>query len=198
MAKHVDLVNGIAVREETDDATGMTQKIVVDWRAAPRGNDLKPEIILVGDDGEPVRNDAGAPITYPMSVDAILSVEDGSKIRAGDVLARIPREGAKTKDITGGLPRVAELFEARRPKDHAIIAEIDGYVRFGATIRTSAASRSNHQTRHVNQSNTWCQKANTSQLARAISSKKATTSWMATLHLMTYLRLWVLRPWQTT
>ena len=131
MAKHVDLVNGIAVREETDDATGMTQKIVVDWRAAPRGNDLKPEIILVGDDGEPVRNDAGAPITYTMSVDAILSVEDGSKIRAGDVLARIPREGAKTKDITGGLPRVAELFEARRPKDHAIIAEIDGYVRFG-------------------------------------------------------------------
>ncbi len=66
-----------------------------------------------------------------MSVDAILSIEDGSEIKAGDVIARIPREGAKTKDITGGLPRVAELFEARRPKDHAIIAEIDGYVRFG-------------------------------------------------------------------
>jgi DNA-directed RNA polymerase subunit beta' len=131
VAKHVDLINGIAVREETDDATGMTQKIVVDWRAAPRGNDLKPEIILVDKDGEPVRNDAGAPITYAMSVDAILSIEDGSDVRAGDVVARIPREGAKTKDITGGLPRVAELFEARRPKDHAIIAEIDGYVRFG-------------------------------------------------------------------
>ena len=66
-----------------------------------------------------------------MSVDAILSVEDGQKIDAGDVVARIPREGAKTKDITGGLPRVAELFEARRPKDHAIIAEVDGHVRFG-------------------------------------------------------------------
>ena len=130
-AKHVDLVNGIAVREETDDATGMTQKIVVDWRAAPKGNDLKPEIILVDKDGEPVRNELGAPITYTMSVDAILSIEDGTDVRAGDVLARIPREGAKTKDITGGLPRVAELFEARRPKDHAIIAEIDGYVRFG-------------------------------------------------------------------
>ena len=129
--KHVDLVNGVAVREETDDATGMTQKIVSDWRAAPKGNELKPEIILVGEDGEPVRNDAGNPITYPMSVDAILSVEDGQEIKAGDVVARIPREGAKTKDITGGLPRVAELFEARRPKDHAIIAEIDGYVRFG-------------------------------------------------------------------
>ena len=130
-AKYVDLVNGVAVREDTDDATGMTQKIVVDWRTAPKGNDLKPEVILMDDDGEPVRNDAGNPITYPMSVDAILSIEDMSTVKAGDVIARIPREGAKTKDITGGLPRVAELFEARRPKDHAIIAEVDGYVRFG-------------------------------------------------------------------
>ena len=78
-----------------------------------------------------MRNDAGNPVTYPMSVDAVLSVEDGQEIQAGDVVARIPREGARTKDITGGLPRVAELFEARRPKDHAIIAEIDGTVRFG-------------------------------------------------------------------
>ena len=131
VAKHVDLANGVAVREETDDATGMTQKIVIDWRAAAKGSELKPEIILAGEDGEPVRNEAGNPITYPMSVDAILSVEDGQEVKAGDVVARIPREGAKTKDITGGLPRVAELFEARRPKDHAIIAEVDGYVRFG-------------------------------------------------------------------
>jgi len=129
--KFVDLVSGISVRDETDDATGMTQKIVTDWRSAPKGSDLKPEVILVGADGEPVRNEAGNPITYPMSVDAILSIEEGSDVKAGDVIARIPREGAKTKDITGGLPRVAELFEARRPKDHAIIAEIDGYVRFG-------------------------------------------------------------------
>src|SRR5690606_26384187 len=69
--------------------------------------------------------------TYLMSVDAILNVEEGDEVKMGDVVARIPREGAKTKDITGGLPRVAELFEARRPKDHAIIAEIDGYVRYG-------------------------------------------------------------------
>ena len=131
VAKHVDLVNGIAVREVTDDATGMTQKIVVDWRAAPKGNELKPEIILLDEAGDPLRNDAGNPLTYPMSVDAILSCDDGQGIKAGDVVARIPREGAKTKDITGGLPRVAELFEARRPKDHAVIAEIDGYVRFG-------------------------------------------------------------------
>ncbi|KFI25179.1 DNA-directed RNA polymerase subunit beta' [Haematobacter massiliensis] len=131
-AKFVDLVSGISVREETDDATGMTQKIVSDWRSAPKGNELKPEIIVMdAETGEPVRNEQGHPISYPMSVDAILSVEDGQDVKAGDVVARIPREGAKTKDITGGLPRVAELFEARRPKDHAIIAELDGYVRFG-------------------------------------------------------------------
>jgi DNA-directed RNA polymerase subunit beta' len=129
--KFVDLISGISVRDETDDATGMTQKIVSDWRSVPRGGDLKPEIFVIGADGEPVRNEAGNPVVYTMSVDAILSVEDGQDIAAGDVVARIPREGAKTKDITGGLPRVAELFEARRPKDHAIIAEIDGYVRFG-------------------------------------------------------------------
>ncbi|MEH6520104.1 DNA-directed RNA polymerase subunit beta' [Sulfitobacter sp.] len=130
-AKHVDLISGISVKDETDDATGMTQKIVIDWRSAAKGNELKPEIILHDKDGEPLRNAAGNPITYPMSVDAVMSIEDGSEVAAGDVLARIPREGAKTKDITGGLPRVAELFEARRPKDHAIIAEIDGYVRYG-------------------------------------------------------------------
>ncbi|WP_434289294.1 DNA-directed RNA polymerase subunit beta' [Celeribacter sp. SCSIO 80788] len=130
-AKFVDLITGLSVRDETDDATGMTQKIVSDWRSVPRGGDLKPEILILDADGEVLRNEAGNPVTYLMSVDAILSIEDGQDIQAGDVVARIPREGAKTKDITGGLPRVAELFEARRPKDHAIIAEIDGYVRFG-------------------------------------------------------------------
>ncbi|HHW33130.1 MAG TPA: DNA-directed RNA polymerase subunit beta', partial [Paracoccus solventivorans] len=130
-ARFVDLLSGLSVREDTDEATGMTQKIVTDWRSSARSADLKPEIILMGADGEPVRNDQGNPLSYPMSVDAILSVEDGQEVRAGDVVARIPREGARTKDITGGLPRVAELFEARRPKDHAIIAEADGTVKFG-------------------------------------------------------------------
>ncbi|NHB75590.1 DNA-directed RNA polymerase subunit beta' [Rhodobacter calidifons] len=137
VARFKDLVAGISVREETDDATGMTQKIVSDWRSVPKGGDLKPEIIVMDPaTGEPVRNEAGNPITYAMSVDAILSVEDGQELRPGDVVARIPREGAKTKDITGGLPRVAELFEARRPKDHAIIAECDGYVRFGKDYKS--------------------------------------------------------------
>jgi len=132
VARFVDLVPGISVREDTDDATGMSQKIVSDWRTAPKGNELKPEIIIMDPEtGEPMRGEGGNPVSYTMSVDAILSIEDGQEIKAGDVVARIPREGARTKDITGGLPRVAELFEARRPKDHAIIVESDGYVRFG-------------------------------------------------------------------
>ncbi|MCH1615775.1 MAG: hypothetical protein L7S47_08680 [Acidimicrobiales bacterium] len=130
-AKFVDLVIGIALRDETDDATGMTQKIVSDWRAAPKGNELAPKIIVTDSKGEMLLKKDGNPVSYAMSVDAVLSVEDGQEIKAGDILARIPREGGRSKDITGGLPRVAELFEARRPKDHAIIAEIDGYVRFG-------------------------------------------------------------------
>jgi len=131
VAKFVDLVSGLSVRDETDDATGMSQKIVTDWRSVPKGGDLKPEVIIMDpESGEPMRNDAGNPVIYQMSVDAILSIEEGQTVVPGDVVARIPREGAKTKDITGGLPRVAELFEARRPKDHAIICEVDGYVRF--------------------------------------------------------------------
>jgi DNA-directed RNA polymerase subunit beta' len=130
VAKFVDLDLGISLREETDDATGISQRIVSDWRSAPKGNELRPAITLVDGDGNMVKLDNGNPAHYFMSVDAILSVEDGQQISAGTVIARIPREGAKTKDITGGLPRVAELFEARRPKDHAIIAELDGTVHF--------------------------------------------------------------------
>jgi len=89
-----------------------------------------PAITLVDEQGEMVKLDNGNPAHYFMSVDAVLSVENGERIQVGDVLARIPREGTRNKDITGGLPRVAELFEARRPKDHAIIAEISGTVHF--------------------------------------------------------------------
>jgi DNA-directed RNA polymerase subunit beta' len=89
-----------------------------------------------------------------LSVDAILSVEPGEQVKAGDVLARIPLESAKTRDITGGLPRVAELFEARRPKDHAIIAEIDGTVRFGKDYKNKRASSSSRTTSRSTRSST--------------------------------------------
>jgi DNA-directed RNA polymerase subunit beta' len=129
--KFEDLVEGVSMNLVADEATGLSSKVVSDWRSSPRGADLKPAMAIVDDKGEVLKFENGNEARYVLPVDAILSVEDGSDIRPGDTLARIPTEGAKTKDITGGLPRVAELFEARRPKDHAIIAEIDGRVEFG-------------------------------------------------------------------
>ncbi|MGH6761546.1 MAG: DNA-directed RNA polymerase subunit beta' [Phyllobacterium sp.] len=126
-----DMVDGLSVSETTDESTGITKRVVIDWRSTPRGSDLKPAIVIKDKAGKVLKLSKGGEARFLLSVESILSVEPGSHAKAGDVLARIPMESAKTKDITGGLPRVAELFEARRPKDHAVIAEIDGTVRFG-------------------------------------------------------------------
>jgi len=126
-----DVVDGLSVQENADEATGITKRVVVDWRTNPRGADLKPAIVIKDKNGEVAKLKRGGEARILLSVDAILSVEPGAKVKAGDVMARIPTESAKTKDITGGLPRVAELFEARRPKDHAVIATIDGTIRYG-------------------------------------------------------------------
>ncbi|MCO5163341.1 MAG: DNA-directed RNA polymerase subunit beta' [Mesorhizobium sp.] len=126
-----DLVDGISVQETADESTGITKREVIDWRSTPRGSDLKPAIVVQDAKGKIAKLAKGGDARFQLSVEAILSVEPGATVRPGDVLARIPMESAKTKDITGGLPRVAELFEARRPKDHAIIAEVDGTVRLG-------------------------------------------------------------------
>jgi DNA-directed RNA polymerase subunit beta' len=114
-----------------DQQTGLTSKVVIDWRQQPKGSELRPRITLRDAKGEVVKLATGVEARYYLPVDAILSVDDSAEVHAGDVLARIPRESAKTRDITGGLPRVAELFEARRPKDHAIISDIEGRVEFG-------------------------------------------------------------------
>ena len=126
-----DVVDGLSVQENADESTGITKRVVVDWRANPRGADLKPAIVIKDKNGEIAKLKRGGEARIQLSVDAVLSVEPGATVKAGDVLARIPTESAKTKDITGGLPRVAELFEARRPKDHAVIATIDGTIRYG-------------------------------------------------------------------
>ena len=128
-----DMIDGLSVTETADESTGITKRQVIDWRANPRGSDLKPAIVIHSDKkgSKIAKLSKGGDARYMMSVETILSVEPGSHVMAGDVIGRLPLESAKTKDITGGLPRVAELFEARRPKDHAIIAEIDGTIRFG-------------------------------------------------------------------
>ncbi len=126
-----DLVENFTVREQTDEMKGTTNRIIMDWRATPRGAELKPAIVVKDSKGKPIKVQRGGDARYLLNVDAILSVEPGAHVKAGDVLARIPTASARSGDITGGLPRVAELFEARRPKDHAIISELSGTVEFG-------------------------------------------------------------------
>ena len=97
---------------------------------------MRPRVTLLDDKGQIQLLANGLEARYFLPVDAIMNVNDGQKVHAGDVLARIPKEGSKTRDITGGLPRVAELFEARKPKDHAVIAEISGRIEFGKDYKT--------------------------------------------------------------
>ena len=125
VVKFQDLLDGRTLAEQTDDATGITQRVVTENRTTGRAKDedLRPRITLLdGDSGEAGR--------YLLGPGTMLSVEDGQEVVAGDIVARVTRESAKTRDITGGLPRVAELFEARKPKDNAVIAKIDGTVEF--------------------------------------------------------------------
>jgi DNA-directed RNA polymerase subunit beta' len=126
-----DLVEGQSMTEALDESTGIAKRVVIDWRTSGRGQDLRPAMIIKGKDGKILKVARGGEARYQLAVDAIISVDPGAHVKAGDVIARIPTESAKTRDITGGLPRVAELFEARRPKEAATIAEISGTVRFG-------------------------------------------------------------------
>jgi DNA-directed RNA polymerase subunit beta' len=134
--KFADLVEGVSIAERVDEATGIASRVVIDWRSQPKGGDLKPRIMLTNKKGEVVTLPNGLPANYYLSTDTILSVENGADVKAGDIIGRIPRETSKTRDITGGLPRVAELFEARRPKDFAIISEVDGQVEFGKDYKS--------------------------------------------------------------
>jgi DNA-directed RNA polymerase subunit beta' len=126
-----DIIENITMREVFDEATGIASKVVVDWKQQTRGADLKPRLTLVDDNGEIFTLANGLEARYYLPINAILNIEDGAMVHSGDIIAKIPKESSKTKDITGGLPRVAELFEARKPKDHAIISELDGIVEFG-------------------------------------------------------------------
>jgi len=123
--KYQDLLEGKTLTEQADEATGITQRVVTEYRATTKSKeDLRPRMTLTG-------VDAAEAARYMLAPGAVLSVEDNATVQAGDVLARVARESAKTRDITGGLPRVAELFEARKPKENAIIAKVSGRVVFG-------------------------------------------------------------------
>ncbi len=121
--KYQDLIENRTMTEQVDESTGIAQRVVTDDMAKSKKDSLRPRLTLTGDKAE----EAGV---YRLAAGAIVAIEDGQKVEAGEVLARMPREAARTRDITGGLPRVAELFEARTPKDKAIIARVSGRVNF--------------------------------------------------------------------
>jgi DNA-directed RNA polymerase subunit beta' len=133
MIKFSDFVDGITVTTQVDDVTGLTSTVVLDPKQrGSGGKDLRPVVRLTNAKGKEVTfANTDIPAVYALPAGAIVSLEDGSKVSVGDVIARIPQESSKTRDITGGLPRVADLFEARKPKDSAILAERSGTVSFG-------------------------------------------------------------------
>jgi DNA-directed RNA polymerase subunit beta' len=127
----IDLADGLSMKEITDESTGISNRVVIDWKRQSRGADLKPSIMLKDQKGDSVILDNGLEAKYSLVVDSILSVDNNVQVHPGDIIAKIPKESSKTKDITGGLQRVEELFEARKPKDCAIISEFEGRVEFG-------------------------------------------------------------------
>uniref|UniRef100_UPI00355A6BCB DNA-directed RNA polymerase subunit beta' n=2 Tax=Sulfuricaulis sp. TaxID=2003553 RepID=UPI00355A6BCB len=127
-----DLIDGVTVNKQTDEITGLSTYVVLDAKHRAGTKDIRPVITLVDGKGKAVAiPGTEIPAKYMLPPGAIITAEDGAKVGVGDVLARIPQESLKTRDITGGLPRVAELFEARKPKDFAILAEVSGVISFG-------------------------------------------------------------------
>ena len=122
-----DIIEGVTMKVSVDEVTGHSSMVVQE----SRDKDARPRLVIVGDDGQPVLINGKHEARYFLPIGATFNISEGTRIEAGDVIAKIPREAAKTKDITGGLPRVVELFEARTPKEHAIIATTDGVISFG-------------------------------------------------------------------
>jgi DNA-directed RNA polymerase subunit beta' len=131
--KFQDFIEGLTVQSQVDEVTGLSSTVVMDPKQrSSGGKDLRPVVRLVNAKGKEVTfANTDIPAVYALPPGAIVSLEDGAKVSVGDVIARIPQESSKTRDITGGLPRVADLFEARKPKDSAILAEYTGTVSFG-------------------------------------------------------------------
>lgn len=128
-----DFIDGLTVQEQSDEVTGLTSRVVIDPKQrSAAGKELRPMVRLVDEHGELINlPGTDIPAQYFLPAGAIASIKDGGEVKVGDVLARIPQESSKTRDITGGLPRVADLFEARKTKDPAILAEATGMVSFG-------------------------------------------------------------------
>jgi DNA-directed RNA polymerase subunit beta' len=134
-ARFVDLVDGQSLREVMDETTGISSKVVIDWKQSATTTNFRPMIVIVGEDGNPLILANKAEAKYFLSIDSVINIENGGAVKAGDIIAKIPKDVVKTRDITGGLPRISELFEARMPKDPAVISEADGTIEFGRELQ---------------------------------------------------------------
>ncbi len=131
-----DIQEGVTLRETTDETTGLVSKEIMEWKSQGRKTDMRPRITMKDSEtGETLTSASGSLARYYLPVGAILVGSDGDEVKAGDIIAKMPRQSSKTRDITGGLPRVVELFEARKPKESTIIAENDGVVSFGKDMK---------------------------------------------------------------
>ncbi|EQD28572.1 DNA-directed RNA polymerase subunit beta', partial [mine drainage metagenome] len=131
LVKFQDFIDGLTVTTQVDEVTGLSSTVVLDTKQRG-GKDLRATVKLVNSKGKEVTfANTEIPAVYSLPAGAFVALEDGARVSVGDVIARIPQESSKTRDITGGLPRVADLFEARKPKDPAILAEKSGTVSFG-------------------------------------------------------------------
>ncbi|MBF0271390.1 MAG: DNA-directed RNA polymerase subunit beta' [Magnetococcales bacterium] len=134
--RYGDLQEGTTLREVTDETTGLTFREVTDWKGQGRRVDMRPRLTLKDPStGETLISQTGAAVSYYLPAGSVIVAQEGDQVQAGDIIAKIPRQSSKTRDITGGLPRVVELFEARRPKEFAIIAENEGVVSFGKDLK---------------------------------------------------------------
>lgn len=130
--RYHDLENGISFDEVTDELTGSSNKMVIDWKQKLRGTDMRPALAICNKTtGEILKLPSGLNAIYYLSVGSSIKIADRTEVKQGEIIAANPKELSKTRDITGGLPRVIELFEARKPRDPAIIADVDGYIEFG-------------------------------------------------------------------
>ena len=127
----VDLQDSVSVKEFQDDITGITNKVVIDAKQGSKTSNFRPRIVIKDSEGNSIKLSNGLEARYFLPVNASISVYDNQKVEIGDILAKMPKESSKSRDITGGLPRVVELFEARQPKEVAVLSEIDGYVEYG-------------------------------------------------------------------
>ncbi|MBF0125539.1 MAG: DNA-directed RNA polymerase subunit beta', partial [Magnetococcales bacterium] len=137
IVKFGDLLENITLKETVDEATGLTSREVMEWKSQGRSRtDIRPRLTVKSPEtGETLLLPSGSPARYLLPVGAVITAQEGDSVMAGDIIAKIPRQTVKTRDITGGLPRVVELFEARKPKEYAIIAEVDGVVSFGKDLK---------------------------------------------------------------